>query len=343
MQFLTDRFTESHCQNISTDEVGNCAAIVPGTEGKRNILVLAHADTPFDASVDHTVAVQPSGLQGPGIGAADQQVAELGEQLGAVRGLGHGNLEGLRFFLENNKTPLRAGICLEGCYIGRLSYQSIGMYRGVVEARVPNAYDWTRFNAAGAIPVMTRVVNRILAIPLPRQPRTSVVLGSISGGQSFDTIATSAKLRFEIRSEEAGMVSSTLAQIEDIVEEAAIETEVKVSLRQIARRKPGGIPYTHPLVKSAREVLSAMDIEPRVAPSVGELSALIDKGIPGLTVGLTSGENLHEPEERVDLEPMFSGIANLVALLRAVDSGLCDTQQEADKPRSKKSVNTSSR
>ena len=58
VQFLTDRFDEYGLQNCSTDEVDNAIGILPGTEGERNILVVAHLDTNFDNTVDHTISVE---------------------------------------------------------------------------------------------------------------------------------------------------------------------------------------------------------------------------------------------------------------------------------------------
>ena len=47
--------------------------------------------------------------------------------MGSARSLGRGDLEGLRFFLDNFKKPITAGVCIEGVKLGRLSYSSIGI------------------------------------------------------------------------------------------------------------------------------------------------------------------------------------------------------------------------
>ena len=67
MQFLCDRFTESGLLDISIDEAGNAAAVIPGTEGEKNILIVAHADTPFDKKEDHTFSVSTDRITGPGV------------------------------------------------------------------------------------------------------------------------------------------------------------------------------------------------------------------------------------------------------------------------------------
>jgi len=48
-------------------------------------------------------------------------------------------------------------------------------------------------------------------------------------------------------------------------------------------------------------------------------------GHPGVTLGLTSAENLRETNETIKLEPLYSGMAQLITLIRAIDLGLCES------------------
>ncbi len=339
--FLSNRFTEDGLQNISIDEAGNGMAIVPGTKGLNNILVCAHADTVFLEKVDHAMSVGPDFIKGPGIGdnslglAAVVTLPEILKRLnlsfednlilmGCSRSLGHGDLGGIRFFLENNKLPIRAGVCVEGIQLGRLSYTSIGMLRGEINVNVPSEYDWAKFGAAGAVSIITKVAQRILEIPISMEPPTKILFGSINSGTSFGTQPTTAHLRFEVRSEKVGLVSQLKQQIEDICEEIAHGSDTEIELSVIAQRHPGGLAYAHPMVKTMRKVLKSLDVKPRVEPSVGELSELINKGIPSVTLGLTKGDNKNEFKESIEIKPIFDGLAQLVALLQSIDGGFCD-------------------
>jgi metal-dependent amidase/aminoacylase/carboxypeptidase family protein len=201
------------------------------------------------------------------------------------------------------------------------------MVRGEITCTVPEAYDWTRFGASGAILTINDIINKVTAIELPSKPRTSIVMGSVKGGQSFNTVATHATLRFEVRSESPEMVKRVSEQVEDIVAEASSRTESEVSLDIIARRQPGGIPFAHPLSRSARRILDELGVGHRENPSTSELSAFIDRDIPAVTVGITSGEHVGESRETVDIEPMSTGLAQIVAMLVAIDGGFCDEHQ----------------
>ncbi|MBI9099049.1 MAG: M20/M25/M40 family metallo-hydrolase [Spirochaetaceae bacterium] len=339
--FILDRFTEYELQNCSVDEKSNALAVIPGKTGEKNILLCAHMDTVFPVKVDHTVAIQPDLVTGPGVADNGVGLAALVTLplilknldltfnsniilIGTARSLGKGDLEGLRFFLNHSKMTINNGICLEGVRLGRISYSSIGMLRGELTYKIPEEYDWTRFNSVGAIVNMTEMIARILEIPLPRKPRTSINLGSVEGGSSYNMQAMKAKLKFEIRSESEEMVESLATQISSLADEMASKTGSEVKFVEVARRKPGGTDFSHPLNTRAREILNKLGIKPRFSPSTSELAAFIDKGIPALTMGITSGENISEIEESIHIQPLYTGLAQIVAMIQAIDGGFCN-------------------
>lgn len=340
IQLLIDRLTEAGLQNVSRDEIGNGIGVLPGKVGKQNILVLAHADTPFDRSTDHTMTVRQDSIQGPSIGDNTLGLATIALLpfmlnavnltlndnlilLGTTRSLGQGDIEGLKFFLNNNELPIRNAICVEGVQQGRLSYASLGMLRGVIHCTASPDYDWAESGCPGAISYLSKIITQIQAIPLPQEPRTAIILGSISGGTAFNTRANKARLKFEVRSEQVGMVSEIQEKIEDIINKEIYSSNTDIKLEIISRRTPGGIDYNTPLVKTTRQILERLDITPKIAPSVGELSALIEKKIPSVTIGLTYGKDIHEQEETIYIDKIPQGLTQLICLLESIDKGLC--------------------
>ncbi|MFO7848550.1 MAG: M20/M25/M40 family metallo-hydrolase [Spirochaetia bacterium] len=340
-RFLINRFNQQQLLNCSTDEVGNGLGILPGKTGERNILVVAHMDSVFDESVDHNISIQPQVVSGPGVGDNALGLAvlatlptlfsELGIELksniilmGSSRSLGRGNIEGLRFFLDNTETQIDAGVVVEGVKLGRISHTSIGMARCEISYHLPEEYDWTRFGAVGSIVTINELINRILEIPIPKRPKTNIVLGSIRGGIGFNSIANEATLRFEIRSESNDMVQKLRKEIEDLASEVSSHNGSVVDIQILAQRNPGGISFSHPLAANARDIMKSLGVNPRISPSTSELSAFIDKGIPALTLGITNGENMNKLDERIEIEPVYTGLAQLIGLLQAIDRGYCD-------------------
>jgi len=341
IRLALDRFRENGLDDPEIDEFGNASGILPGTEGSSSILVSAHADSVFSAETRHVLNVGSDSITGPGIAdnaiglAAVVGLPKLLDHLGVrlkddllllanVQSLGRGNLEGTRSFLETKQRPIRAGVCVEGATQGRLSYSGLGTLRGEITLRIPSNYNWNGFGASGAISHLTRFVNQLMEIPIPKEPKTKMVFGGLRCGSTFNTSPRRGSLRFEITSEGDDILNDMDKQVNELCEQFSLETGTSVELEVVAKRENCGIPFTHPLVKTTRTIMHEAGITPNVDPSTGDLNTLIRAGYPGVTVGLTTAENLREDNETVQLDPLYAGLAQLITLLQAIDLGLCE-------------------
>ena len=341
IRLVLDRFRENGLDDPEIDEFGNASGIIPGTEGGSSILVMAHADSVFSSETRHVLNVGSDTISGPGI--ADNAigmaaVVGLPKLLGRLdiklkddllllintKSLGRANLEGARGFLETKQRPIRAGICVEGAEQGRLSYSGLGTLRGEITLQIPGNYDWNRFGASGAISHMIRFVNKVMEIPVPKEPKTKMVFGKIQSGSTFNTSPRKGTLRFEVTSEGNEVIDQMEKQVDEICQQYSFETGTKVELEIVAKRQNCEIPFTHPLVKTTRSIMHESGIIPKVDPSTGDLNALIQAGHPGVTLGLTTAENIREDNETIHLEPLYSGMAQFITLLQAIDHGLCE-------------------
>jgi len=339
-RFLSDRFTECGLDNISLDQAGNVAGVISGKTGRRNLLVAAHVDKIWAESEDHTVSVGVGVMSGRGL--ADNSLGaavlatlplildELGITLdanlillGTTRSFGRGDLRGMRFFLENSAWEIDSALCLEGMALGRLSFSSLGMARGeiVVEVVRPHDEESAAEVSPGVVPTLSELIEAMLAINRRGCPDTRVLIGSIESGSGYSVPPGRGLVRFEIRSLDADRVSEVEAELVQLVERFSGRSGTTVGIEIIARRRPGNLGLDHPLVREAGEILVALGLESRVEPSVSELAALLDRRIPSLTLGLTKGENRHSPEESILLDPIFDGLAQLVAMLQFMDGG----------------------
>ena len=339
---VVDRFRENGLSAPNIDEFGNASAHLPGTEGQSSILVMAHADSVFSREVRHEIQVGSGHMCGPGIAdnalglAAMIALPRLLDDLGIrlrddlilvanSRSLGRANIEGASGFLETMSLPARAGICVEGSTLGRLSYSGLGTLRGEITLQVPSDYDWKRFGASGAISHVTGLINQIREIPIPKEPKTQLVFGGLRCGSSFNTSPKQGTLRFEITSEDNDIIGQMEDQLNEICEQFSAETGTLVSMEVVAKRQNCSIPFSHPLVKTTRSIMQEAGITPKVDPSTGDLNALILSGLPAVTLGLTTVENLREINETVQLDPLYAGMTQLVTLIQAIDQGICDS------------------
>ena len=336
VSFILDRFSESNLLNTSTDEYGNALGLLSGTSGDKNILIVSHIDTSVDSKTDHSASLGPGTITGAAVGhnavglAAITILPALIEKLdihlksnlilmGSAQSLGKGSIGGLRFFLSNTLHPITAGICVEGMKLGEISHRSIGMMRCEIIYNTPENYDWKMFGRIGAIETLSEIISRIREIPIPNKPRTSISFGSIESGTAYSVIASEGILRFEIRSETEEMVKMLKHEIQDIVAEVSSNYGIGLIMNVVGQRKPGGIPFTHPLIASARDIMDEMNVKYSVQPNTSELSAFIDSNIPAITLGITNGTRKDRNTEEIEIEPMSQGLKILLGLILSID------------------------
>ncbi|MDF1591432.1 MAG: M20/M25/M40 family metallo-hydrolase [Desulfobacterales bacterium] len=343
-RIFMERLAEAQVDECTTDAYGNPIGIVKGTsEANPPIFVVAHLDTFFGEDVDHNFTVKKKTISGPGIldnSAGVGVLASLPEIMrtlgigfksdivlvGDIQSIGKGNLRGIRNLLKTWPTPIRGAVCIEGGELGRLNYYSDGMRRCEITCSIPSTFRWTHKFRPNAILILHEVINQILKMRLPQKPRARVIIGKIAGGVDYGEIAQDAILGFEIQSDTDKMVKAIYRDIKDIKNGISHEHEVELQLRTVSSLNAARLRFNHPLVKSAAEVLKKLELKPVSVSSETELSIFLFHKIPAVTIGITKGENYHLENAVIKIAPIYKGIAQLIGILMAIDSGVCDEQ-----------------
>ncbi|MBN1859114.1 peptidase, partial [Candidatus Bipolaricaulota bacterium] len=246
--------------------------------------------------------------------------------LGSTGSLGRGNQAGIRFFLDHLPSRVDVGICLEGMQLGRVNYFSIGTARADITCSVRTQTEPSRsYGSESALVVLNHVINRILSIATPARPYTRINMGRMNAGVSYDVEPDHAELGLEIVSHSDEMLEQVCNQIRDIVGEMSARHAVDVNFDVFFSTQAGGIPFSHPLVKSVLEVMEQLRVEPDQGHSPSELSELIRRGIPAVTLGVSRGRKARKSApDHVMIDPILVGVAQLVGVILAIDDGVCD-------------------
>jgi len=339
-----ERLAEFGVDEVTTDGYRNPIGIIRGTSPEKPpIFVVAHLDTFFESDIIHNYTIRKNTITGPGILDNSLGVGVLVslpiifERLGlrfesdvvlagTIQSIGKGNLRGVRHLLKTWPTPIRAAICLEGVELGRLNYFSDGMIRGENVCRIPEEKGVMYKFTPNAILILNEVINEILNLRLSQRPRARIVIGKISGGANHGKIAYDATLGFEIRSDSYKIVRSIYNDLRDIVDGIGHENEAVLDMKTISNLKAARLKFNHPLVKSTAEVLKTLGIKPVSKSTESALSIFLSRKIPTVTLGITHGENSYTHNATMEIEPMFKGIAQIIGVLKAIDSGVCDEQ-----------------
>lgn len=337
-----ERLAEFNVDECSTDGYRNPIGIIKGTsEKKPPIFVVAHLDTIFSKDMDHYYTIKENSITGAGIMDNSVGVGVLVSLpvifqklnlrfesdivlAGVIQSLGKGNLRGIRHLLKTWATPIRGAVCIEGAELGRLNYYADGMIRCEVDCNISTNHGWEQKFKPNAILVLNEVINQILKLRLPQRPRSRVIIGKTSGGSKHGTIAYDGTLGFEIQSNSDRMVKSIYNNIKDIIEGIGHEHEVDLKLKTLSNIYAVRLQFNHPLVKSTVAVMRKLDLTPISGPSESELSIFLSRKIPAVTLGITRGENYHQPNATVEIDSIFKGIAQVIGVIIAIDNGVCD-------------------
>jgi tripeptide aminopeptidase len=340
VRFLLDRFVEAGLHHTAPDEVGNAVGRLQGRRGDRNILLVSHLDSISPAGLDHNVIVESDRVIGPGVsdnalGAAIVSMVpvvlqELGIELnsnlillGSTGSVGRGNHAGIRFFLDHLPERVHCGICVEGIQLGRLNYFSIGTARGDITCDV-RPEPSRSYGSESALVVINHIINRILAIPIPNRPYTVIRLGRVRAGMAYDVEPDHAELGIEIVSHSDEMIDDIHREMGDIVSEMSARHAVDAHLDLFFKTRAGGIPFSHPLVKAVLETMHSLGVEPDQGHSPSELSELIARDIPAVTLAISRGSKGRKKHaDFVLIDPILTGVAQLLGAILAVDSGVC--------------------
>jgi acetylornithine deacetylase/succinyl-diaminopimelate desuccinylase-like protein len=342
-EVFLERLSDAQTDICATDDYNNPIGIIKGTAGgaKPPIFVVAHLDTFIPADVDHNYVIRKNTITGPGILDNSASVGALASLpfifqtlglafesdivlAGVTQSIGRGNLQGIRHLLKNWEGPIRGAVIMEGEKLGRLNYYSEGIVRGEVDCKITAANQWEQRHKSNAILILNEVINEILAMQLPQRPRSRVIIGKIDGGFKHGEIAFDARLGFEIQSDSDAMVKQMYNEIKDIVDGISHEHNVALTLNVISTLNACTLKYRHPLVKSAVAIMKRLGVTPISESSESELSIFLSNKIPAITLGLTEGKDMHLGHASMKIEPLFTGLAQILGLIMAIDRGVCD-------------------
>jgi acetylornithine deacetylase/succinyl-diaminopimelate desuccinylase-like protein len=334
--FIQDRFQAEGLQDVSSDDLGNVYARLPGVRSQLPLVISAHLDTVFPASTDLTVRRGAEQVYGPGIGDNSLGVAGLFGLLWALRrgaedpGLpgdlwfvanvgeeGLGDLRGMRAVVNRFGDEVSAYLILEGMALGQIYHRGLGVQRYRISVRTKGGHSWVDYGAPSAIHELSTIVNRLTALPVPETPRSSLNVGVIEGGTSVNTIAPEAHLELDLRSEARAALQS-LARATETLVAAANRAGVQTGFEIIGQRPSGEIPANHPLVLIAQRCLLAQDVQPNLAIGSTDANIPLSRGLPAVCLGLSTGYGAHTAGEYINIPPLAQGLAQMLAVVAGV-------------------------
>jgi tripeptide aminopeptidase len=313
------------------DGVGNVVAELGDGPAEEAVVFAAHLDTVFSADTEIAFTEEPGRLAAPGLGDNSLAVAALVELarrlvprgpsrrivLAATVGEeGLGDLRGAKALLDER--PCAAFVAVEGQMLDSLTVAATGSVRFRIVVRGPGGHPWSDRDNPSAIDALLRPLASLVGDL--RQAGLVANVGVIAGGTVINAIAAEARAELDVRSED----EAALRRAGELVRSAftSLADGLSVQIAELGHRPGGRIDPHHPLLAAARRAREQAGLEaaPEQASST-DANAAHGRGIPAITVGVTTGGNAHRLDEYIDLGPLPAGLAALEALASELADG----------------------
>lgn len=337
--FIFECFQSEGLSDVAVDQLGNVYARLPGTGDALPLVISAHMDTVFPASTDLQVSFEAGKITGPGIGDNSLGIAGLFGLLWGLRKKagngsrthypgdvwlvsnvgeeGLGNLCGMKAVVDRFGDQVLGYIVLEGMALGQIYHQALNVKRYRISVKTPGGHSWVDYGRPSSVHILAGIITRLDALDLPKKPRTTLNIGVVKGGTSVNTIAESASLELDLRSEGQHALESVSSMVEKLVQEAN-RGEIRVLAELTGHRPSGKISIRHPLVRLAVRCIQQQGLTPHFNAGSTDANIPLSKGLPSICLGLTTGSGAHTTGEFIRTDLVSKGLDQLVCLVEAI-------------------------
>ena len=343
-EYFKQRFTELGLKNVRIDGIGNVIGERPGAGAGPTLVLAAHLDTVFPEGTDVKVKRNGSILAGPGIGDDCRGLAVI---LAVARALnevkietqgtilfvanvgeeGLGDLRGTRhLFNDELKGRITHFISVDGTGLG-VTNAGVGVVRYRVTFRGPGGHSFGAFGLPSPIHAMGRAIEKISRFHVPAQPRTTFNVGRVEGGTSVNSIAHTAWMEMDMRSESVAELAKLEAEFKRAVQEALDEENARgagskkltVEMKIVSQRPAGVTPADSPIVKAALAADAALGITTRLSAGSTDSNIPISLGVPAITIsGGGAGRNAHSLDESFDTTDSHVGTQRALLIVLGI-------------------------
>jgi acetylornithine deacetylase/succinyl-diaminopimelate desuccinylase-like protein len=343
-EYFKQRFAEVGLKNVRIDGIGNVIGERPGASGGPTLVLAAHLDTVFPEGTDVKVKRNGSVLSGPGIGDDCRGLAVI---LAVARALndakietegrilfvanvgeeGLGDLRGVRHLFNNElKGKITHFISVDGTGL-EVTNTAVGVVRYRVTFRGPGGHSFGAFGLASPIHAMGRAIAKISRFQVPTQPKTTFNVGKIEGGTSVNSIAHTAWMEVDMRSESAAELQKLEAEFKRATQEALDEenargagpNKLSVEMKIVSQRPAGVTPGDSPIMKIAIAAGDALGIKTKLNSGSTDSNIPISLGIPAITIdGGGEGRGAHSLDESFDITDSHIGTQRALLIVLGI-------------------------
>ena len=225
---------------------------------------------------------------------------------------GLGNLKGVKQLFNDYQGRVAKFISFDASF--PMVYDvCVGSHRYEVEVRTKGGHSWGAFGNKNAIAELSKMVSEIYSIEIPKKEgkKATYNVGIIEGGTSVNTIAQSAKMLCEYRSDDKELLAFMQQKFEDIFEGAKNE-QVEVVVTKIGDRPCMGEVDQEKLSELASDcakiIEDTLNEKAIFKPASTDCNIPLSLGIPAIAIGVCKCGGAHTREEWLSKSSLKPGL-----------------------------------
>jgi tripeptide aminopeptidase len=269
-------------------------------------------------------------------------VANVGEE-------GEGNLNGMRYLCRQristtlkpipaaqsatvHLASIRAFIVLDGPSLDHITAQALASRRFEVSFTGPGGHSWNDYGIPNPVHALAEAVSFFVQsadsrLSGERKRRSSYNFGLIEGGTSINSIASSARAKLDLRSEEPGILEEFVTLLNSALERGlerenrgARVTRLTAKIRELGSRPGGKLAEQSPLLRTVQAVDAHLHIRSRIDCASTDANIPLSLGLPAISIGTGGqGGGAHTPQEWYQPDGRELGLRRVLLILVALE------------------------
>ena len=239
---------------------------------------------------------------------------------------GLGNLKGTRQIFKSFGDRIKAFVSFDSA-MNVIHDTVVGSVRYEVSLKTEGGHSYGKFGNKNAIAALSEIIGKIYEIKVPviGNSKTTYNVGEISGGTSVNTIAESARMLCEYRSDNVDCLEIMRGYFEKIFDEADGD-EARVTVKIVGERPCASnsldLRAQNALVDKCEKIIASMVEKPVVRSSAStDCNIPLSLGIPAVAVGVYYGAGAHTRAEKVEKASLPKGLELAIELATELTEG----------------------
>lgn len=315
-------------QHVYIDEALNVILPMGCTEDNDLAVFMAHSDVVFPDTEPLPLQVEDGRIHCPGVCDDTANVVAM--------------LMAAKYIMEQKRTPKDMGVLivvnsaeeglgnLKGCRQIMADYghrikefvtfdakngqgvdRAVGSVRYRVAVETEGGHSFSNFGRDNAIAKLAALIAELYTVEVPDFAKTTYNVGTVEGGTSVNTIAQSAEMLYEFRSDDQRGLAYMQQKFEEMVL-AHREKGVTITVTEVGNRPCGGeidLAVQEAMKERANDIaMETLGRLMRFKTGSTDCNIPLSMGIPSICVGCCDGDGCHTREEYLDIKGIYPGL-----------------------------------